>query len=347
MAAVRAGHHQIRRYDTALPCIAHGLGELVPMLALGRRIGAGFLGMHRAHLHPLVADDARKARLGAFGRIEVDEPQVHTRRRLAGQNVVLRRALQRCKGHCGAHHRVQLAAQLCGKRLQQRPEQPQICKHHAQGKRRIRAHIAQQQAHRFGEGGGELVLFTVCYGPAQHAHRRGDARRTGVAARGARGELYVHHALFADAHHGDGLRYAGEYAVHNGAALVHHHRGPNAAFLQIRHDRGRALAGNLFVAGKGEVDIVPRHKALADQPLGRLQHAQQRDLGIQCAAAPQLALKHLAAERRMLPLFRIHGHNVVMRHQHGRLLCAFALPAVENARMPNAHGRARLVHTRV
>ena len=111
------------------------------------------------------------------------------------------------------------------------------------------------------------------------------------------------------------------------------------------------MAGHLFVAAEGKVDVLFWHKALPDEAFRRLHHAQQRDFCIQRAAAPQLAVEHFAAERRVRPALLFHRHHIIVRHQHRGFGAARALPAEQKARgaplAPAQHGRACLVHRRV
>ena len=162
---------------------------------------------------------------------------------------------------------------------------------------------------------------------------------------------HVHHALFPNANHCKRPRQAGEHAVHHSAAFVQHKSGLHALLLQVGNDVLCPVAKHLFIAAKGKVDVPLRDKPLFDQAFRRLHHAQQRNLCVQRAAAPQFPVKHFAAERRVLPAGLFHRHHVIMCHQHRGPGTAFPFPAEQKAcGAPLAlaqHRRARLVHGRV
>ena len=59
--------------------------------------------------------------------------------------------------------------------------------------------------------------------------------------------------------------------------------------------------------------------ALRKQRLGRVHDTDQLVLDVQVAAAPDKAVGDHPLERRMGPLSRGGGHDILVRHQHGRL----------------------------
>ena len=76
---------------------------------------------------------------------------------------------------------------------------------------------------------------------------------------------------------------------------------------------------------------MPRRKALGEQTFARFQQRRQNTFCIDRAASPDAAVEHLAAKRRMPPLFRVRRDDVVMAHEHDGALAVRPLPAAQNA----------------
>ena len=204
------------------------------------------------------------------------------------------------------------------------------------------AQCIEHLQHRLGEVRFEGMVFNLAARRGELPHRRVRGGRGGVAAAGGDGILHVDHALFRNADHAAGLRYAGEHVIHDRAALVQHQFRLDVMGLKVIHDVDRALAVDFLAAGEGEVDVVFRHKALGDQVLRRGEHAVERHLRVQRAASPHHAVADFRFKCRVRPVFLFHRHHVVVRHQHRGFAVALALPAEEQAAVLHALHRAGL-----
>ena len=95
--------------------------------------------------------------------------------------------------------------------------------------------MRRDHAQKFAHRRCDVRLHGLCLQPRNSlchtAHGAGPRGVAGVAALAFGREHHVHHALFANAYHRKRLRYAGEHAVHHGAALVHHKGGLHALLL--------------------------------------------------------------------------------------------------------------------
>ena len=141
-----------------------------------------------------------------------------------------------------------------------------------------------------------------------------------------------------------GLLDAREHALHHGPALVEHQRGRHAARGERVHDVGRRGAGDLFLAGEGEVDVVLRREAALDELLGRLQAGAEGYLGVQRAAAVEHAVLDHAAEGRLRPGGLVGGDDVVVRHQHGGRAVPRAFPVIQQPAAADVLRRAFFMH---
>ena len=148
----------------------------------------------------------------------------------------------------------------------------------------------------------------------------------GVAAGGDGTVLGVQHTFFRNADETAGLLHAGEHILHHGAALVHHNGGVDAVLGEIRHDVGRTLTVDLITAGEGKVNVLFRLEALTDEVIGGGKNAVEGDLGVQRAAAPENAVLDDPGEGRLVPLFLVDRHHVIVRHHNGRVAFLLARP---------------------
>ena len=138
--------------------------------------------------------------------------------------------------------------------------------------------------------------------------------------------LNIHHALFGNADQAAGLLDAGEHILHNGAALVHDQRGGDAVGLKPVHDMHRAQTVDLLAAAERKINVLFGLVALRQQVVGRCQHTVKGDFGIQRTASPDHAVLQNCLKGRLAPTGLVHGHHIVVRHQHARLGVLFALP---------------------
>ena len=137
-----------------------------------------------------------------------------------------------------------------------------------------------------------------------------------MAATAGNGELQIHKSLFCNSYKGAGLLDSGEHVPDNAAALIQHHGQFNIVLPEILHYVLCPRAVDLFPAGKSEVDIVLRLKALLYQVLGGGKYAVEGHLGIQSAPAPHDAVFDHGLKSGLLPVILIHRHHVIMGHQH-------------------------------
>ena len=81
---------------------------------------------------------------------------------------------------------------------------------------------------------------------------------------------------------------------------------------------GTAEAAGLLVGEEGEDQVSPRHDAVALEGPGDGQGHRHHALHVDRAAAPHVAVAHLAGERMDGPLRRVGGHDIEMAvHQQG------------------------------
>ena len=171
-----------------------------------------------------------------------------------------------------------------------------------------------------------MILHTLA-GGSQHTHRSVGLGGGSVTAGGYGAVLDVDHALFRNADETAGLRHTGEHVFHNSAAFVHYDTGGDVVVDKILHDIGCALAVDFFTAGESEVDVVFRHKTLGDQVVGSGEHRIEGHLGIQRASTPHNTVLNDGGKGRLLPVFLIDRHYIVVGHHHGRFFAGFAGPA--------------------
>ena len=174
--------------------------------------------------------------------------------------------------------------------------------------------------------GLEGMILHPLAGRRQNPHRGMGLGGGGVTAGGDGTVLGVQHTFFRNANQAAGLLHAGEHVLHNGAALVHHNGGVDAMLGKIRHNVGRTLTVDLLTAGEGKVNVLFRLEALTDEVIGGGKNAVEGDLGVQRAAAPENAVLDDPGEGRLVPLFLVDRHHVIVRHHNGRVAFLLARP---------------------
>jgi hypothetical protein len=105
-----------------------------------------------------------------------------------------------------------------------------------------------------------------------------------------------------------------------GPALVQHEVEADAQALKVLGNPDSAVrAADFLVVPEGQPDGALRAVALGQVPFQRLQQRDHPDLVIETAAAPDDAVLHHAAERRMRPLAPrvfLDRHHVEVHEQH-------------------------------
>ena len=168
-----------------------------------------------------------------------------------------------------------------------------------------------------------------------------------MAAVGLHGEAHGRHALLGDADEAAGALETGEHVLHYGAALVEHELGLDALLGEPINDVHRAGAADLLAAREREIDVVLGHEALRDEGVRAEEHAVEGDLGVERTAPPEHAVDDLGREGVVVPELLVHGHHVVVRHEHGGLAGLAAGPLEEQRAVIHARERAGLEHMRV
>ena len=138
--------------------------------------------------------------------------------------------------------------------------------------------------------------------------------------------LRIHHALFRNADKTAGLLYAREYIFHNCAAFVHYHSRLNIMLLKIPDNVGSTLSVDFLTAGEGKINVIFRLEALTDQVIGCGENTVEGNFGIQRTTAPENAILDDPGEGRLLPVFFINRHHIVVSHQHRRITLVLAGP---------------------
>ena len=95
---------------------------------------------------------------------------------------------------------------------------------------------------------------------------------------------------------------------------------------EILDNVGCAVAVNLLAAGEGEVDVIFRLEALGNQIIGSGENAVECNLSIQSATAPEDTVLQNGGKGRLLPVFFIDGHHIIVGHQHRRIAVVLAGP---------------------
>ena len=152
-----------------------------------------------------------------------------------------------------------------------------------------------------------------------------------MAAAGFDRVLDIHHALFGNTDQAAGLLDAGEHILHHGAALVHDQRGGDAVGFKPVHDMHRTKAIDLLAAAERKIDILFGLVALRQQMVGCRQHTVKGDFGIQRTASPDHAVLQNCLKGGLAPTGLVHGHHIVVRHQHARLAVLFAGPGKQQS----------------
>ncbi len=172
--------------------------------------------------------------------------------------------------------------------------------------------------------------------------------RGGVAAVGAGRDGEVHVALLGDADHGNRLGDAQGRIGRHGAALVQHQVGVDVVLSEPVDCVGAGERRHLLAVAGEVPDVARRDVALADEVLGRLEERADDALGVQRAAAPDLAVDDLGTKGVVLPVLALHGHHVLVSHHDdgvGRGVCA--RPAQQDAKVVDGGELAGLKGTRV
>ncbi len=168
-----------------------------------------------------------------------------------------------------------------------------------------------------------------------------------MPARALDGELHVHESLFRDADQRARLLHARKDSLDDRAALVHDDGRHDAALPQRIDNLRLRFARNLLVAREREVHVVFRHESAGEQRFRGFQHAAERALGIERAAAPQDPVLDDRLKRGFGPAFLVDGHDVVVRHEHGRLSRVLSLQGKEHAAFSDLLVGAAAVYVRI
>lgn len=111
---------------------------------------------------------------------------------------------------------------------------------------------------------------------------------------------------------------------------------------------GAGERGHLLAVAGEVPDVTRRDVALADEVLGRLEERADDALGVQRAAAPDLAVDDLGTKGVVLPVLAFDGHHVLVGHHDdgiGRGICA--RPAQQDAKVVDGGELAGLKGARV
>ena len=163
----------------------------------------------------------------------------------------------------------------------------------------------------------------------------------------ARGQLEVEDPLLRDPDDGRRGRHAGHRPLHDGAALVEHEPGPDAALGEAGDGRTGAVARGLLVVPERQVHVARRGPARSHERLDGLEGDDERSLVVERAPPPHGAVPDDARERRVAPAGRVgldvvdrdrqpgDGDDVVVGHEDERvpfaLLAAGPAPPEQDA----------------
>ena len=177
--------------------------------------------------------------------------------------------------------------------------------------------------------GGDLV-DEACH--PFHRGGIGGAGKAGVGIGGGGGAVQPVTALFVDSHHGAFLAlHASERRLDHRAALVQNDFEGDALFLEIFQRLGDAVAAQLFIVGRADVDVAGRLEPLGQQFFQGGKFCEQRCFRVHCAPAPELSAGDLSGEGVVLP-FALGGYHIVVGHEHdvppGVLSGQFVDPAI-------------------
>ena len=320
-------HHQVGGNDAACPCVGHRGGNLVPCGAVGLGNGAGLKGLQNIDFHFFVGNGfAQIAQSGGDG-IRGIQPHIGNDTGLRRDNISGRAAFHHGKGSGGAHQCVDLTAAKIAVQIQHGFETPQIGKENLQTKAGMTTKGIEHFRCRLGQVHLEGVVLNPKNGRSQRIHGGIGRGRGSVTTAGKGLVLHIHHALFRDANEGAGRFHTGEHILHHGAAFVYHQRRLNAMLGKEIDDVHRTLAVDLFTAGEGEENIMFGAEALGNQVIGGAENTVHGDFGIQCAATPHDTVFNDGLEGRLVPLAFVHGHHIIVGHQHGGIPVDLAGPA--------------------
>ncbi|MPM82865.1 hypothetical protein SDC9_129927 [bioreactor metagenome] len=144
---------------------------------------------------------------------------------------------------------------------------------------------------------------------------------------------------------------AGDYAVVDAAALIHHSSQMDATFLQFSHNSLGTFAKNLFITAKAEHHGTFRLIPGGDELFCSFQQRNKLAFNIQCTAAPDVAFGDLAREGRVFPLVQrncFEGHHVLMGSQQHRVKAGiFAWPGKQQTGIADDLAFHGLVHMRI
>ncbi len=134
------------------------------------------------------------------------------------------------------------------------------------------------------------------------------------------GELDGQVTLLAYANQRYRTAHAGRQPGHDTAALVDDPGQVDAALLELLpKDLAAIHAAGFLVMPQAKQDRALRAVSLLKERFSGFHNADQLVLDIQRAASPDEAIDNLALERRVGPLGRVSGDNILVRHEHHRL----------------------------
>ena len=132
-------------------------------------------------------------------------------------------------------------------------------------------------------------------------------------------KIQIGNALLPDAHHGAGHRGSGIKAVHNIAAFIQNKGRRNAPLhKQIPNGRRRG-PHDFFLSGQGKIEVMPGHKAFAQQLFRRLQHGTKLIFHVQRSPAPEHAVFQHPVKGRLFPGIGLSGHHIIVGQHHRRI----------------------------